>query len=233
MSKIGIILGSGLHLFANNLENRQLLLSQNRGIHQKRIYSGYINGKQVIVFQGRNHYYEGLGNEDILFNVNFAAKLGVEVLIITNAAGGLNPNFRISELMLITSHINLLMRRFPLIKNVIPYNPSLIKRIKHLATKNNIKLYSGTYCASIGPMYETSSEIEMYRKYNIDAVGMSTIPEILYSRSIGINVIAISCITNLLKPNNTVRVDHSKVVEAGKYASTNLSKLIKLIINDY
>ncbi|MGB9697669.1 MAG: purine-nucleoside phosphorylase [Ignavibacteria bacterium] len=233
MTKIGIILGSGLHLFANKLEERQLLLSHNSGIHQKRIYTGYLNGKRVTVFQGRNHYYEGLGNEDVLFNVNFAAKLGVEVLIITNAAGGLNPNFRVSELMLITSHINLLMRNFPIVKNVIPYNSNLIKRIKHLAVENNIKLHSGTYCASIGPMYETRSEIAMYRKYNIDAVGMSTIPEILYSRSIGINVIAISCITNLLKTNNAIKINHSEVVEAGKHASNNLSKLIKLIINDY
>lgn len=233
MTKIGIILGSGLHLFASTLKERQLLLSHNSGIHQKKIYTGYLNGKQITVFQGRNHYYEGLGNEDVLFNVNFAAKLGIEVLIITNAAGGLNPNFRVSELMLITSHINLLMRRFPIIKNVISYNPSLIKRIKQLVASNNIKLHSGTYCASIGPMYETSSEIAMYRKYNIDAVGMSTIPEILYSRSIGINVIAISCITNLLKTNSTDKIDHSEVVEAGRRASNNLSRLIKLIINDY
>lgn len=233
MRKIGIILGSGLHLLADRLEKRQLLLSSNSGIHQKRIYTGYLMDKQVTVFQGRNHYYEGLGNEDVLFNVNFAAKLGIEVLIITNAAGGLNPNFRVSELMLITSHINLLMRNFPVIKNVIPYNPRLLTEIKQLATKNNIKLHSGTYCASIGPMYETSSEIAMYRKYNIDAVGMSTIPEILYSRSLGMDVIAISCITNLLKTNSTVKINHSEVVEAGKRTSSNLSKLIKLIINDY
>ena len=232
MPKIGIILGSGLHLLVKNLEEKKLLLSQNSGIHQKRIYSGYLNDKQVTVFQGRNHYYEGLGNEDVLFNVNFAAKLGIDVLIITNAAGGLNPNFKVSELMLITSHINLLMRRFPIVKNVIPYNSELIRRIKHLATKNKIKLHTGTYCASIGPMYETTSEIAMYRKYNIDAVGMSTIPEILYSRSIGINVIAISCITNLLKTNNTDTINHLEVVEAGKRASNNLSRLIKLIVND-
>jgi purine-nucleoside phosphorylase len=233
MKKIGIILGSGLDKFSGELTNPNLLFEDTVGIHHKRITSGIINDKEVIIFQGRNHFYETSLLNKIYFNVNNAKELGLDLLIITNAAGGINPNFKVSDLMLITSHVNFIFKRINFSKHCKFYDPVLINWAKTVAQKNRIKLQSGVYCSSTGPVYETKSEIDLWKKIKIDSVGMSTVPEILLSGKLGIKTLAISCITNLLSSSSKETVNHLEVIEAGKKAYKNFSGLLKALINDY
>jgi purine-nucleoside phosphorylase len=233
MKKIGIILGSGLDKFAKELENLNLLFEDTSGIHHKRVMIGDINNTEIIIFQGRNHFYETPILNKIYFNVDNAKELGLDLLIITNAAGGVNSNFKISDLMLITSHINLMFRNISFKKHTTAYDKELIDFVKTIAQKNKIKLQTGVYCSCTGPMYETNSEIDMWKKMKIDAAGMSTVPEVLYANKLGIKTIAISCITNILSSSSANVINHSEVVEAGKMAYNNFSKLLKAIINDY
>lgn len=233
MNKIGIILGSGLDGFSNSLKNKHILYEDRVGIHHKRIIKGEINNKEIVVFQGRNHFYETNLRNKIYFNVNYAKELGLEMLIITNAAGGVNQNFAVSDLMLITSHINMMFKNISYKRNNSLYNKGLIEWVKRTAQKNKIKLHTGTYCSLSGPVYETNSEIGIWKKYNIDAAGMSTIPEMLYAGKLGIYSIAISCITNLIDSTSKKIVSHTEVLEAGEKAYKNFSKLLKALVNDY
>lgn len=233
MKKIGIILGSGLHKFSKELENINLIYEDKSGIHHKKILIGEISGKEVVIFQGRDHFYETTDLLKIYNNVNNAKELDVDLLVITNAAGGVNSNFKVADLMLITSHINLMFRKISYRKYSNSYNKELMDRIKSIAVKNNIKLQSGVYCSLTGPPYETRSEINIWKKMKIDAAGMSTVPEVLYANKIGLKTIAISCITNILNNSSSIAIDHSEVVEAGNMAYNNFSKLLKSIINDY
>ncbi len=233
MKKIGIILGSGLDKFSKELKNVSLLFEDSVGIHHKRIIKGNINDKEVVVFQGRNHFYETSLLNKIYFNVNNAKELGLDLLIITNAAGGVNANFKVADLMLITSHINLMFRNISFKKQCRAYDSSLLDYIKSIAQKNNIKLQTGVYCSLTGPAYETNAEMRMEKKFKFDAAGMSTIPEVLYLNKLGIKTVAISCITNILNSSSENAINHSEVIEAGKTAYNNFSKLLKSIINDY
>ncbi len=233
MKKIGIILGSGLDKFSNGLKKDCVLFEDISGIHHKKIIKGFIENKEIIVFQGRNHFYETDSKDKIYFNVDYAKKLGIELLIITNAAGGVNINFNVADLMLISSHLNLMFRKISFKKLSNIYDINLLEWVKKIAQKNKIKLHTGTYCSLSGPMYETNSEINIWKKFNIDAAGMSTIPEILFANKLGIKTIAISCITNLLDITSTNIIQHSEVIKAGKKAYKNFSKLLKALINDY
>jgi purine-nucleoside phosphorylase len=233
MKKIGIILGSGLDKFSKEIKNLTLLYEDTVGIHHKRIIKGNIKDKEIVIFQGRNHFYETSLLNKIYFNVNNAKELGLDLLIITNAAGGVNKNFKVSDLMLITSHINLMFKKISFKNNLNLYDKELIEWVKKTAKKNNIKLQTGVYCSLTGPVYETKAEIGIWKKFKIDAAGMSTIPEILYANKLGIKTIAISCITNLLDSTSNQTIDHSEVIEAGAKAYKNFSKLLKELIDDY
>ena len=232
MKKIGIILGSGLNRFSSELRDKSVLYQDVKGVHKKRILSGKISNREIIIFEGRNHYYEDSTDEKVLFNVTMAKRLGIKLLLITNAAGGLNPDYRVSDFMLITSLINLLFKKISRKGLYDFYDAGLTSRINILARQNKIRLHSGVYCVSTGPLYETKKEIEFLKKKNIDAVGMSTIPEIIHANKIGIKTLAISCITNLLSPYTSDKLNHNDVLVAGKMAYNNFSKLINLIIND-
>ena len=233
MGKIGIVLGSGLNEFANELENPQLIFKDLSGAHQKKIKSGNIDNKQVVIFEGRNHLYEEKNLDKILFNVNKAKELDIQLMIITNAAGGLNSRFQVSDLMLMTSHLNLLNTRIPSGKNQNYYDKDIIEKVKELGKINKIKLHTGVYCATPGPMYETSAEINFFSFTGVDAVGMSTIPEIIYANKLGIKTIAISCITNMLSSVSCEITEHDDVITAGKKAYPSFSKLTKAIISEY
>lgn len=234
MGKIGIILGSGLDKFAEELSGRKILFENRTGVHNKIIISGIVENHEVIVFQGRSHIYEGVSPDKVLFNVEFANKNEVELIIITNAAGGLNPHYKVSDLMMINSHFNLLFSRIISSSSYGIYDKNLIARIRNEVLKENIKLHIGVYCASTGPTYETKSEIKFLKKSGADAVGMSTIPELLYAFNSGIKVLGISCITNLLNTvNDDAITNHEEVVEAGNNAYLNFSRLLRLIIRKY
>ena len=233
MNKIGIILGSGLNKFSEELNNKKVLYEDRIGIHHKKIISGKIKGKEIIIFEGRNHLYEKPSEDKLYFNVDKAKELGVTLLIVTNAAGGVNQLYDVSDLMIISSHISLLFNNIKYNKSDNIYDEKIIIKIISIASAQKIKLHKGVYCASLGPLYETKSEVEFYNKIDIDAVGMSTIPELIYANNLGIKTLAISCITNTLKNISDNPVNHSEVLVAGKKAFTNFSKLLKAFINDY
>lgn len=232
MKKIGIILGSGLSKFANELENSEIIYSEIGGIHKKEVIEGKYNNKPVIIFSGRNHFYETYSKEKVFRNVNLAKDHNVDLLIITNAAGGLNPFFKVSDLMLIKSYFNFFQKRL-VTNNIYNFDTDLIKWATNLALQNKIKLHSGNYYASTGPTYETNSEIKYIKKTKADSVGMSTIPDILRAKELGIKTLGISCITNMLFSDMHIKVTHDEVVEAGNVAFQRFSKLLKVLINDY
>lgn len=232
MSKIGIILGSGLSKFKNELSNTNVVYSELGGIHEKQVVEGKIAGKTIILFTGRNHFYETHSGEKVFRNINIAMDYNVDFLIITNAAGGLNPHFRISDLMLIKSHINFF--KIPLVKQPTNcFDPNIIDIAKKSAVRHNIKVHVGNYYASFGPVYETQAEINFIRKAGADAVGMSTIPDIVKANELGIKTLGISCITNMLYYGLNIKVTHDEVVAAGNKAYTVFSDYLKLLINDY
>ncbi len=227
---VGIILGSGLNKFAQEISNPNIIREDKNSFHNLKIHSGKINGDEVILFSGRRHFYEGFGKEEVLENVELAKELGLKLLVVTNAAGGINKNFRVSDLMLITSHFNFINKSFPAKNITVCYETRLLNKVKSLAMEEKINLRSGSYCCSTGPMYETKSEIRFLSKLRADAVGMSTVPEILFANHNGIKTVGISCITNLLSENSRSITNHEEVLEAGKNSYANFSKLLKKII---
>lgn len=232
MSKIAIILGSGLTKFKNEIESPNVVYSELGGIHEKQVVEGKIGDKHIVLFTGRNHFYETHSKEKVFRNIEIAKDMNVEFLIVTNAAGGLNPNFRISDLMLIKSHINFF--QIPLVeKQSFHSDPELLKWAKNNAIKNRLKVHEGNYYASFGPVYETQSEINFIRKAGADSVGMSTIPDILKANELGIRTLGISCITNMLYYGVHLHISHEEVVEAGSRAYKVFSNYLKILINDY
>lgn len=230
MSKIGIILGSGLNKFTEELSFPQIISEDESSFHNLRVYKGQISEKEIILFSGRRHSYEGYNTGKIMENVDLAHALGVKTLIITNAAGGLNSSFKISDLMLITSHLSFLNRSNIFNNNTTLYDRNISDKIKKIAGDEKIILRYGSYCCAQGPMYETKSEIRFLIRLGIDAVGMSTVPEIIYANKIGMKTVAISCITNLLTESSADITNHEEVVAAGKKAFNNFSRLIKKLI---
>lgn len=227
----GIILGSGLNKFTEELLSPLLLHEDSSSFHKLKILTGRINEEKVVLFSGRKHFYEGYSADKILENVNIAKDLGVNRLIITNAAGGINKNFKVSDLMLITSHYNFLS--FNVTSENIPtmYAEDTVRNIRLIAKEEKINLKYGSYCCLSGPAYESKSEIRFLTKMGIDAVGMSTVPEILYANKLGIKTIAISCITNMLSEQARHITNHEEVIEAGIKSYTNFSGLLKKIIS--
>jgi len=232
MSKIGIILGSGLTKYKDELSQPNVIFSEVGGVHEKQVIEGKIANKSVVLFTGRNHFYETYSKEKVFRNVSLAKDLNIDFLIVTNAAGGLNPNFSISDLMLIKSHINFFMK--PLIEHQsIDFSYDTIKWAKNCAIRNKLKIFEGCYYASAGPVYETQSEINFIKKVGADAVGMSTIPDILKANELGIKTLGISCITNLLHFGLNAKVTHAEVVTAGAKAYKVFSNFLNALINDY
>ncbi|MGQ9615662.1 MAG: purine-nucleoside phosphorylase [Spirochaetota bacterium] len=249
--RIGIILGSGLGgvleelLEKNTIPYREIPgfpVTTSRG-HRGELVAGKISQKNVIVFNGRFHYYQGYSLQDVTLIVRVAAQLGVESFIITNAAGGIKRRFRPGDIMLIRDHINL-MGSNPLIgldtetfgelfvDMSSPYDASLLKGVKEVARKNPAigKLREGVYIAVSGPSYETRSEIAFFRKIGADAVGMSTVPEVIVCAQLGIRVVGLSVISNLATGLKRGRLSHSEVLSITGSSSRRLSILIKDIV---
>lgn len=231
--KIGIILGSGLGSFIKELSSPKLIYDDNTGFHKLKIFKGKIGGKSIAIFTGRRHYYEGYSLDKILENIRIAKELGIEFLIVTNAAGGINKNFNVTDLMLINSHINFLKIKLPRNSNFNIYDHETITRVRTFAKENKIGLKSGSYCCMTGPVYESRSEIRFLSRLGVDAVGMSTVPEVIYANSLGIRTIAISCITNVVSEQSKHITAHEEVILAGKNSYNNFSELIKIIISDF
>lgn len=246
----GIVLGSGLGKLADKIGNPIIVpykdiphfpASTAVG-HQGNFIAGELGGKFVVAMQGRFHYYEGYTMEYVTLPIRVMKVLGIEHLFVSNAAGGVNFGFKIGDLMIIKDHINLLPNpligpnmeefgpRFPDMTR--PYSPQLIAAAKEIAAQEGIELKEGTYLASTGPTYETPAEYKYFRTIGADAVGMSTIPEVIVARHSSIPVFGISVITNEAHDDYApdYENDGDDVVRAANAAAEKMNLLFERII---
>ena len=244
--EVGIILGTGLGDFADNIEVKYSLeykdipgfpVSTVEG-HKGRLIFGHIEGRRVVAMQGRFHYYEGYTMQQVTFPVRVMKLLGIEYLFVSNASGGINTTFRVGDLMIINDHINLIPN--PLIgPNMAEFGPrfqdmhncydcDLIAKATAIADEENIKLQYGVYVGTTGPTFETQAEYRYFKAIGGDAAGMSTVPEVIVARHMSIPVFAVSVITNCGLSDQIG--DHEDVQLQGRKAGLKMAKLfVKLI----
>ncbi|PCJ19128.1 MAG: purine-nucleoside phosphorylase [Candidatus Cloacimonadota bacterium] len=248
---LGIICGTGLGPIADEITNPVSIpysniphfQSGNVKGHKNRLVIGKLGNKTVAAFQGRFHFYEGYSIEKVTFPVRVLAALGVQSLIVTNAAGGLNHNFSVGDIMLIEDHINFMFQnplvgknheelgpRFPDMSQ--PYSKNQISKVEKICLDQGIKIQKGTYIAVTGPSYETRAELRFFAQIG-DAVGMSTVPEVIAAKHNGIkNVLGLSVITNMATGHDTHEECHNAVVEAANLATPKVVKLVKQYIKE-
>ena len=247
----GIILGTGLGNLVNGMSIEHEInykdiphfpVSTVESHHGKLIY-GKLNGKQVLAMQGRFHYYEGYSMQQITFPIRVMKKLGIAQLLVSNACGAVNKNFKKSELMLITDHINLLGdnpligknhnelgTRFPDMSQ--PYDKSINKKIIDIAEKHGVKLNSGVYAAVAGPNLETRAEYRYISRIGADVVGMSTIPEVLVANHMTLPAAAISVITDECDPDNLAPVNIKEILAMAAIAEKGLNIIFSKLVNE-
>lgn len=248
--KIGLILGSGLGVLADEIEQSVKIpyheipdfpVSTVEG-HAGQLVFGVLSGVEVVAMQGRFHFYEGYRLEKVTFPVRVMKQLGVETLIVTNAAGGVNESFTPGDLMIISDHINnmgtnpligpndgRLGERFPDMSEA--YTKDLRAIAKEIATELHIHVKEGVYYGNPGPVYETPAEIRMIRTLGGDAVGMSTVPEVIVARHSGMKVLGISCISNMAAGILDQPLTHEEVIETTEKVKANFLQYIKAIVN--
>ena len=247
--KIGVILGSGLGDLVDWMEDKEYIKYENIPNfpkstvvgHQGQLVIGKIKDIDALVMQGRFHYFEGYTMKEVSYPIYVMKLLGIEKLIITNACGGINTNFEPGTLMIINDFINLVSdnpligdnderfgTRFPDMSE--PYKIELMDIAKNTANDLGIDYKEGVYAGFMGPYYETAAEIRMIRNHGADAVGMSTVPETIAANYLGIDVLGISCITNMATGIQKVKHSHERVVEIAKKSSANLCKWMLHII---
>jgi purine-nucleoside phosphorylase len=201
------------------------------------LYAGLVQGVPILVADGRFHYYEGHTMQEVVFPVRVFAHLGIEEIILTNAAGALNPRFKSGDLMLVSDHINFtghnplrgpndnrLGPRF--VDMINAYDRMMLQKLSKVARRSQIKIQKGVYVGITGPSYETPAEIKMFRKLGGDAIGMSTVPEVIAARHQGVKVAVISCITNLLF-GKISPLTHERVVSDAQKIQTKLTRLLE------
>jgi len=247
--QVALVLGSGLGDYANTLENPvRIPYSQIPNFPQPTVEGhtgafvfGKKQGKDVVVLQGRVHYYEGLSMQEITLPIRVLAALGVKTLVLTNAAGGVNLGYKPGTLMLIADHINFsganpligknletFGPRFPDVSDL--YTASLREKIKKQAAENQIPLEEGVYLMCSGPNYETPAEIRAFRTLGADAVGMSTVPEALVAGHSGMAVVGVSCITNMAAGVLPVKLSHKEVMETADRVHDLFQRLVDIIL---
>ncbi len=210
--------------------------------HEGRMVFGHINSKNIVVLQGRYHYYEGYTMEQVTFPVRILKQLGIRYLILTNASGALNPDFNPGDLMIHTDHINLMPNpligihhsetgdRFPDMSGT--YNSYLNQKVRQIAGKKGIMVHEGCYVGVTGPTYETPAEYHYYRLIGGDTVGMSTIPEVIIANQMGIKCAAISVITNSGSKGKSKDTSHKQVLSIAQKAAPLVSQLISGLVNE-
>ena len=248
--QVGIVLGSGLGALTEAVESPVIIpYSSIPGFpaptvagHKGNMILGTIAGKRVAVMDGRFHYYEGHPSTVTTLPVRLMAAMGVGTLLLSNAAGGINSSFEVGDIMLIKDHISFIPNpligpnddttgpRFP--SMVDAYSPRLRDVASSAAARLGIELKDGVYVAVTGPSYETPAEVRFYRMIGGDAVGMSTVTEVIAARHAGMEVMAASLITNINNPDNPAPADHSEVLEAGRRATKRLTSLFTEIISN-
>jgi purine-nucleoside phosphorylase len=209
--------------------------------HKGKLIFGELGGKNIVALQGRLHYYEGHSMKDVTFPIRVMIKLGIKLLMLSNAAGGMNPNYKIGDIMIINDHINMmgdnplmgpnddrLGPRFPDMSEI--YSQEYINLAKNIGKKENIDLKEGVYVAVSGPTFETPAEYKTFRIIGGDNVGMSTVPEAIVARHMGIAVFALSVVTDLGIANQVEKVSHKEVLEAAKKAEPKMTKIFVEIL---
>lgn len=247
--KIGLILGSGLGVLADEINQPTKIryeeipnfpVSTVEG-HAGQLVFGQLEGVEVVAMQGRFHYYEGYSFDKVTFPVRVMKELGVEMLIVTNAAGGINESFVPGDLMLISDHINNMGSnpligpnnselgvRFPDMSEA--YAKDLRSVAKQVGQKLNIKLQEGVYVGNTGPTYETPAEVRMLRTIGGDAVGMSTVPEVIVARHSGLKVLGISCISNMAAGILDQPLNHEEVMETTEKVKNDFLAFVKELV---
>ncbi len=252
--RIGLILGSGLNPLAEEVEAADRIpyreiphfVPPSVPGHVGRLVIGRLAGRAVLIMQGRIHAYEGFSQSQVVLPVRVMHELGITMLIVTNAAGGLNPGFQTGDLMLIVDHIGLsalvghnplwgpnddsLGPRFPAMSRA--YDPALRRLAREVADRLGIPLRQGVYCGLAGPAFETPAEVRFLRLIGADACGMSTVPEVMAARHLGMRVLGFSGITNMAIDDIDAEAaaNHEEVLEAGRQIAPRLIALLRGIL---
>lgn len=248
LPRTAIVLGTGLGRLAAEIEVEQEFpyadiphfpVSTVEG-HSGRLLFGRLGGKEIMALEGRFHYYEGYDMKQVTFPVRVMHELGIRTLFVSNAAGGVNPDFEIGDLMLIRDHINFLPEhplrgknfptgpRFPDMHEA--YDHALLEMARTIAREKGIRVVEGVYLATQGPTYETPAEYKMYRTFGADAVGMSTVPEVIVAHHCGIRVFGVSVITDLGVEGRIVEVSHEEVQRAANEVQPLMADIFREMI---
>ncbi len=250
--RVGLILGSGLNSLADSVQKADIIpygelpnwpVSTVHG-HAGRLVIGELEGQTALVMQGRIHFYEGYSMSQITLPVRVMLRLGLEIMFVTNAAGGINPDFSPGDVMLITDNLNLigmmganplmgpnideLGPRFPDMSQA--YDRKLMELARHVASNENIPLREGVYCALSGPSFEGPADLRFLRGVGADAVGMSTVPEVIVARHGGMRVLGLSGISNKANLDGSTVTTHEEVIEAGKVIAPKMEKIIRGVL---
>lgn len=242
----GIVLGSGLGGLVESIYvEKKLSYSEIPNFptstvegHSGNLIYGTLSDKKVIAMQGRFHYYEGWSIEEVVFPIRTLNFLGIENLILSNASGGVNPNFKVGDIMIIKDHINMMPvhplrgpndKRFGprFVDMHEPYNFDMITNLKQVASEQNISLKEGVYLGLQGPTFETPAEYKMVKLMGADAVGMSTVSEVIVAKHLGMTVLGLSIITDLGIEGQVEAVSHEEVQDVAQKAGKTLSLLVK------
>ena len=250
--RVGLILGSGLNDLADSVQKADIIpyadlpnwpISTVQG-HAGRLVIGELDGQIVLVMQGRIHFYEGYGMSQITLPVRVMQRLGLEMLIVTNAAGGVNDNFEPGDVMLITDNLNLMAMtganplmgpnidelgpRFPDMSQA--YDRELMEIARKVAASENVQLREGVYCGLSGPSFEGPADLRFLHMIGADAVGMSTVPEVIVARHGGMRVLGFSGISNKANLDGSTVTTHDEVIEAGKTISPKIETIIRGVL---
>lgn len=250
--RVGLILGSGLNALADSVQQADIIpysdlpnwpRSTVQG-HAGRLVIGELEGQTVLVMQGRVHFYEGYSMSQITLPVRVMLRLGLELMIVTNAAGGINPEYVPGDVMLITDNLNLvgmaganplmgpnideLGPRFPDMSRA--YDPELMETARKVAAENAISLREGVYCGLSGPSFESPADLRFLRMAGADAVGMSTVPEVIVARHGGLRVLGFSGISNKANLDGSTVTTHEEVIEAGRVITPKIESIIRGVL---
>jgi len=250
--RVGLILGSGLNSLADSVQKADIIpygqlpnwpVSTVQG-HAGRLVIGELEGQTAFVMQGRIHFYEGYSMSQITLPVRVMLRLGLEMMFVTNAAGGVNPDFAPGDVMLISDNLNLvgmmganplmgpnideLGPRFPDMSQA--YDRKLMDLARQVASNENLQLHEGVYCALSGPSFEGPADLRFLRGIGADAVGMSTVPEVIVARHGGMRVLGLSGISNKANLDGSTVTTHEEVMEAGKVIAPKMEKIIRGVL---
>jgi purine-nucleoside phosphorylase len=249
--KVGIVLGSGLGIYIDQIQNKTVIPYEDiphfkrtsvEG-HSGALIFGEVKGVNVVALQGRLHPYEGYAMEEIVLPVRVLASLGIEMLFLTNASGGINKDFHPGDLVIINDHINLSGRnplvgpniaelgpRFPDMGNA--YDKDMRELLASVAKTHHVELKTGVYCSVLGPTYETPAEIRMLRIIGADLVGMSTVPEVIAANHLGLKVAGVACVTNYAAGIKEEKLSHADVKKVAEKAMVGFATVLTETIGE-